>query len=69
MKTTKIILYDEPLVPEIKIKKNKKFLTEIFPVKIDIRGNFLQHVSNNLLDEIMKTRISNLKNPLKIKPT
>ena len=65
MKLSKIILYDEPTVPEIQLKKLEKFLRETFSVEIEIRKNFFQDVNNNLFETIANTRIFNLKKPFK----
>ena len=63
MKISKIILYDEPTVPEIQLDRLKKFLTEIFSVEIEIRENFFQHSKKNIFKKIASTRIFNLKKP------
>ncbi len=42
MKISKIVLYDEPTVPEIQVKKLERFLKETFPVEIEIRVNFFK---------------------------
>ena len=65
MKTNKIILYDEPKVPEIQLKRIKNFLLELFPVKVEIRKNILDYSKRDISEEIKKTRIYNLKKPLK----
>ena len=44
MKISKIILYNEPSVPEINIKKAKKFLLETFEIEIQIRENIFQNL-------------------------
>ena len=65
MKTNKIILYDEPKVPEIQLKRIKDFLQELFPIKVEIRKNILQYSKITISDEIAKTRIYNFKKPFK----
>jgi len=65
LKTGKIILYDEPTVPEIQLQRLKKFLTEIFPVEIETRGNIFQGSSNNISKKIAGCRIFDLKKPFK----
>jgi len=65
LKTGKIILYDEPTVPEIQLQRLKKFLTEIFPVEIETRGNIFQGSSNNISEKIAGCRIFDLKKPFK----
>ena len=65
MKTNKIILYDEPKIPELQLKKIKNFLQELFPVKVEIRKNILQYSKRNISEEIKKIRIYNLKKSFK----
>lgn len=65
MKISKIILYDEPTVPEIQIEKLQKFLSETFPVAIEIRRNFFQDSSEELFGKIASSRIFDLKRPYK----
>lgn len=65
MKIAKIILYDEPTVPEIELKKAKKFLNEIFAVQIEIRDNFFQNLDDHIFEKIAETRISDLKKRFK----
>ncbi|MCH1607477.1 MAG: hypothetical protein L7R49_01275, partial [Nitrosopumilus sp.] len=61
MKISKIILYNEPSVPEINIKKAKKFLLETFEIEIQIRENIFQNLNQNMCEKIASTRIFNLK--------
>ncbi len=61
MKTSKIILYDEPTVPEIQLERLEKFLTKTFPVEIEIRENFFQCSNDNFFERISSTRIFDLK--------
>ena len=60
---SKIILYDEPTVPEIQIKKLQKFLMETFPVEINIRKSFLQYFSEGVFEKIARTKVYDLKRP------
>ena len=61
MKINRIFLYDEPTVPEIQIERLQKFLTDTFPVKVEIRKNFLKYSNNNIFDKIASVRIFDLK--------
>ena len=61
MKISKIILYDEPSVPEINIKRAKKFLLETFEIEIQIRENIFQNLNEKMCERIASTRIFNLK--------
>ena len=66
MKTSKIILYDEPTVPQIQLQKLKKFITNTFPVKIEIRNNFFHDLEKKNYEKIASIRIFDLKKPFKI---
>lgn len=66
MKISKIILYDEPTVPQIQLKKLKKFVLDTFPVKIEIRNNFFESSNQNMYEKIASTRIFDLKKPFKM---
>lgn len=66
MKTSKIILYDEPTVPQIQLKKLEKFVSDTFPVKIEIRDNFFEASNQNMYEKIASTRVFDLKKPFKI---
>ena len=61
MKIAKIILYDEPSVPEIKLKNAAEFLKKIFPIQIEIKNNFFQDSNDYIFERIAKTQIFDLK--------
>ena len=61
MKISKIILYNEPSVPEINIKRAKKFLLEVFGIDIQIKENIFQNLNEKTCEKIASTRIFNLK--------
>ncbi len=63
MKTSKIIIYDEPTVPEIQIKNIEKFLNDTFFVDVETRKNFFENTNDKLFQEIATTRIFELKKP------
>jgi len=65
LKTSKIILYDEPTVPEIQLERLEKFLTKTFPVEIETRENFFQCSNDNFFEKIASTRIFDLKKQFK----
>jgi len=65
LKTSKIILYDEPTVPEIQLERLEKFLTKTFPVEIETRENIFQHSNDNFFEKIASTRIFDLKKQFK----
>ncbi|MHB8547486.1 MAG: DUF6775 family putative metallopeptidase [Nitrosotalea sp.] len=47
MKISKIFLYDEPAVPEIKIDNLAKFLEEILCVPVEVRKNFFMYFNSD----------------------
>jgi len=65
LKISKIILYDEPSVPEIKIKDLAEFLNRKIKVDTEIRGSFLNHfnVEQKIITKIASCRILNLYTP------
>jgi len=65
LKTSKIILYDEPTVPEIQLERLEKFLTKTFPVEIEMRENFFQCSNDDFFEKIASTRIFDLKKQFK----
>ena len=65
MKICKIILYDEPTVPEINIEKTKKFLVETFGIQIEIRENIFKNLDKKICEKIASCRVTNLKKSFK----
>jgi hypothetical protein len=63
LKISKIILYNEPTVPEIQLKKLEEFLSETFAIEIETRSNFFQNSKNEIFEKIAGTRIHDLKTP------
>ena len=61
MKISKIVLYEEPTVSEIKIKKIKKFIIDTFSIEVEIRKNFFQFSNERMFEKIANARIFNLK--------
>ena len=61
MKISKIILYDEPFIPEIKIKEIERFLVDTFSIRVETRGNFIDHFKNNIVEKIEKTKVFDTK--------
>ena len=61
MKTSRIILYNEPAVPQIKIENLKKFLEEYFSIKIEIRDNILKNSFRDTSRKIAECKIYYLK--------
>jgi len=65
VKISKIILYDEPTVPEIQIEKIKKFITDTFQIDTEIKGNFFESVQREILEKIATVRVFDLKKQFK----
>jgi hypothetical protein len=61
VKISKIILYNEPSVLEIDIKKLKKFIENTFQIKIEIRNNIFENINEKTCENIASSRIFNLK--------
>ena len=61
MKISKIILYDEPSVPEIHINELAKFLEKTFPVIVEIRENILKFSAKDTSFKIAECKIFNLR--------
>jgi hypothetical protein len=61
MKISKIFLYDEHTVPEIKIDELAKFLDEILSVPVEVRKNFFSHFKSdkNTAYNLASSRIFN----------
>ena len=63
MKIDKIILYDEPSVPEINLHSLSNYLKQNFPIKVEIKENFFTKLDNEILENIKNTQITDLKKP------
>ena len=60
---SKIILYDEPTVPEIKLENLEEFLKNTFPLEIEIRKSIFINSDEKIFEKIASTRIFDLKKP------
>ena len=65
MKISKIILYNEPTVPEIQIEKIKQFITDTFQIKVEVKANFFESLQGKTFESIASTRIFDLKKQFK----
>jgi hypothetical protein len=65
VKISKIILYNEPTVPEIQIEKIKQFITETFQIKVEVKANFFESLQGKTFENIASTRIFDLKKQFK----
>lgn len=65
MKISKIILYNEPQVPEIKLDELAEFLNKKFKVDTEVRDSFLRYynVNHDIISEISSCKIQNLHAP------
>jgi hypothetical protein len=66
LKISKIILYDEPSVPEIQLNYLVKFLQETFPVEVEIRENILKSSSKETAFKIAQCKIFKLATDFEI---
>ena len=63
MKISKIYLYDEQSVPEIKISKLADFIKKTFSIDTEIRKNIFQNADKTLARHLASCRIINTKKP------
>jgi len=62
---SKIILYDEPAVPELEINRLQKFLVNTFHVDVIVKNNLFNDVNDDIIEEIASCRVFDLKSPFK----
>jgi len=65
VKISKIIIYNEPTVPEIQIEKIKQFIIDTFQIKVEIKNNFFEKLEDKIFEKIASTRIFDLKKEFK----
>jgi hypothetical protein len=63
LKISKIFLYDEPAVPEIKINDLADFIKKTFTINVEIRKNIFSNVDQNIANDLASCRIINSKKP------
>lgn len=61
MKISKVFLYDEPSVPEIKIANLADFIKKTFSIDTEIRKNIFQHRKQDVARKLASCRIINTK--------
>ena len=66
MKISKIFLYDEPAVPEIKIDKLADFVKKTFSVDVEIRKNIFSGADQSIAEDMASCRILNSKKPFEV---
>ena len=65
MNFSKIILYDEPAVPELEIDRLQKFLVNTFHVDVTVKNNLFNNVNDDIIEEIASCRVFDLKSTFK----
>lgn len=65
MKISKIILYNEPTVPEIQVEKIKQFVIDTFQIKVEIKDGFFVSLEDKTFEKIASTQIFDLKKQYK----
>lgn len=63
MKISKIFLYDEKSVPEIKIKKLSEFIQNTFSIDVEIRNNIFNGRGLDTAKNLASCRVINTKKP------
>jgi hypothetical protein len=63
LKISKIILYDEPTVPQIRLEKLEKFITDTSEMKVESRKNIFLGLDEKDYKKIASCRIFDLKKP------
>ena len=63
MKFKKIILYDEPSIPEINVPNLVKFLKETLPVDVIIKDNFFKGFSSQQIQKVSEARVFEINKP------
>lgn len=66
MKISKVIIYDEPSVPEIKINNLADFIKKTFSINTEIRKNIFNGYDLDLAKKIASCRIVNTKKPFQM---
>ena len=66
MKISKIFLYDEQSVPEIKIDKLANFIKKTFSMDVEIRKNIFQDSPQDIAKDLASCRIVNTKKPFEL---
>lgn len=70
MKISKIFLYDEPAIPEIRFSRLGDFLKQTFDVQVEQRKNIFQSANDSIASEIAASRIFKTRQPFeKHEPT
>ena len=65
MNFSKIILYDEPAVPELEINRLQKFLADTFHTDVILKNNLFNGINDDIIKKIASCRVFDLKSPFK----
>jgi len=63
LKISKIFLYDEPSIPEIKISKLTEFVRDTFLADVEFKKNILSYSNDSTASQIASCRIFNTRKP------
>lgn len=63
MKISKVFLYDEPSVPELKIFNLAQFIKELFGVSVEIRKNIFKKANETTANQLAACKVVNTKKP------
>lgn len=63
MKISKIILYDEPAVPEIQLEKLSEFLKKEFSVQVELRDSIFRNISDEIAHALASIRVFKPRKP------
>jgi len=62
---SKIILYDEPAVPELEINRLQKFLSDTIRVDVIVKNSLFNTTNDETIEKIASCRVFDLKSPFK----
>ena len=69
MKISKIFLYDEPSVPELKISELAQFIKDTFGINVETRKNIFQKSTEQIAEKIASCKIFNTRKPFEFHNT
>jgi len=63
LKLSKVILYDEPSIPEIDISGSAKFLENLLGVRTEVRSSILKGATESVIRDILSVEIADIFKP------
>jgi hypothetical protein len=66
LKISKIFLYDEQSVPEIKIDRLAEFIKKIFSIDVQIQKNVFEDSHHDIAKDLASCRVVNTKKPFEV---